>query len=249
MPRSSPFELLCLPCAGGSAASYLRWRRQVPTSLHVQPVELPGRGVRSQQLCMESRRSLVARLVDELSGAVRAPYALFGHSLGGLLAFELAHALRARGLPEPTLLFIAASEAPALRNVARFEQDYSDAELKREMERLQGTPRAVLDDAELMDLALPVLRADFRLCRGQSPRFQQPLSCPIQVFGGVRDAITRHALLGWRAETSGPFSLHMLEADHFLVRSHERELLWHITRAAASALGAEPAAPALTPHS
>ena len=98
-------RLFCLPYSGASAMAYNRWRRILPAWLVVQPLELPGRGMRMDEPLHTRLDTLVAQLAREVAPQVQQPYALFGHSLGGLLAFELAHALRER-LPEPLALFL-----------------------------------------------------------------------------------------------------------------------------------------------
>ncbi|MFS2126939.1 thioesterase II family protein, partial [Pseudomonas sp. Pseusp97] len=106
-------RLFCLPYSGASAMVYARWKRQLPGWIDVCPVELPGRGRRFAESLHTDLRALASQLADEIAARLDQPYALFGHSLGGLLAFELAHALRDRGLPMPQALFASAAPAPA----------------------------------------------------------------------------------------------------------------------------------------
>ena len=105
-------RLLCLPCAGASATMYLRWRRSLPPWVQVVPVELPGRGSRLGEPFVESFAALVAGLCDEQSAAMNttaSSFMLFGHSMGGLLAWGIAQRLRERGLPAPAALFVRAA--------------------------------------------------------------------------------------------------------------------------------------------
>ncbi|WP_163029419.1 thioesterase II family protein, partial [Pseudomonas viridiflava] len=109
MNSSTGMKLFCLPYSGASAMFYSPWRRTLPDWLNVRPLELPGRGMRMAEPLQTDIVQLADQLADEIAAELDTPYALFGHSLGGLLAFELAHALRVRGLPAPLALFTSAT--------------------------------------------------------------------------------------------------------------------------------------------
>ena len=157
-------RLFCLPHSGASAMAYNRWRRSLPEWLHVRALELPGRGMRMDEPLQCDIKRLAHQLADEISPELDRPFAIFGHSLGGLLAFELVHALRERGLPAPLALFASATAGPARRDVSEYAVAKSDAQLLARLRELKGTEDAVLANTELMQLMLPILRADFLLC-------------------------------------------------------------------------------------
>ena len=219
--------LLCLPYSGASAMVYSRWRRKLPSWLQVQPVELPGRGARFDEPLQTDMGPLALQLARELRPTLQAPYALFGHSLGALLACELAHALRELGCPQPLALFASGTAAPTMR--ADYDRDFAtpktDAELIDQLRTLNGTSEEILANEELMALTLPVLRADFLLCGRFQPRLRAPLDCPVHVLGGTTDKATTEQLMGWRRETSGSFSLDMLAGGHFFIHEHEARVL------------------------
>lgn len=205
---------------------YARWKRQLPEWIEVCPVELPGRGRRFAESLQTDLRVLAGQLADEIAGRLDQPYALFGHSLGGLLIFELAHALRERGLPLPQALFASAASAPSRRDSHReLAQEQSDAQLIERMQRLGGTSAAVFADAEMLALTLPVMRADFLLCGLYDYRRQPQLTCPIHVFGGKGDRLSVESLSAWQDETCAGFSLEMLEGGHFFINTDEARLL------------------------
>ncbi|MCG8907010.1 MULTISPECIES: thioesterase II family protein [Pseudomonas] len=219
-------RLFCLPYSGASAMVYARWKRQLPNWIEACPVELPGRGRRFAESLQTDLRALASQLADEIAARLDQPYALFGHSLGGLLAFELAHALRERGLPRPQALFASAASAPARRDSHReLAQEQSDAQLIERMRRLGGTPEAVFADEEMLRLTLPVMRADFLLCGLYDYRPRAPLACPIHVFGGKADRLSVDSLSAWQDETSAGFSLEMLDGGHFFLNTGEARLL------------------------
>jgi len=220
--------LLCLPYAGASASVYASWRRLLPAWLKVQPVELPGRGSRMDDPFAENLNALAVQLAAELSAGLvlrSAPrYALFGHSLGGLIAYELAHALADQGVP--AALFVSGASAPSQRDDQRYRALATNAQLRAELRRLNGMPDELLENTELMEMVLPVLAADFRLCASFIRRKRTPLSCPIHVFGGTHDpTVPASALAAWQRETVDEFSTEMFDGDHFFIRSHERALL------------------------
>ena len=219
--------LLCLPYSGASAMVYSRWRRKLPEWLRLQPVELPGRGARFDEPLHTDMRALAMQLARELRPTLKAPYALFGHSLGALMACELAHAFRALGCPEPVALFASGTAAPSMRaDYDRgFAEPKTDAELIEQLRTLNGTSEEVLANEELMSLTLPVLRADFLLCGRFQPVQRPLLKCPVHVLGGKADKATTEQLIGWSKETQGSFSVDMLAGGHFFIHEHEAKVL------------------------
>ena len=219
--------LLCLPYTGASAMVYSRWRRKLPEWIKLQPVELPGRGARFGEPLHTDMRRLALQLAQEQKTALKAPYALFGHSLGALLACEMAHAFRSLGCPEPVALFASGTAAPTMR--AEYDRGFaepkSDAELIEQLRSLNGTSEEVLANQELMSLTLPVQRADIQLC-GRFEAVSRPLhKCPVHVLGGKADRATTEQLIGWSQETRGSFSVDMLAGGHFFIHEQEAKVL------------------------
>jgi surfactin synthase thioesterase subunit len=228
MPPGSPIELICFSYAGGNAAVLAPLRAAAPSWLRVHAVDLPGHGRRFTEPLRTDRTQLVAELARELRPQLRAPYALFGHSLGGLLAFELCHAFGAAGLPPPLSLFVSATESPSTRKPERFAGCETDAGILATLKRLGGTPPEVLANPELMELAIPILRADFALCAAPLERGRLPLRCPIRVFVGARDPLPRESFAAWENETDASFELETFDGDHFFVRTHAAEVVTRI---------------------
>lgn len=222
--------LLCLPCAGASATMYLRWKRWLPDWVEVQPIELPGRGERLGEPCVEEFQRQVERLCDEQGSSMRGRYALFGHSMGALLAYGMTVRQRELGRPLPCTLFVSASAAPALRDEQRFAGLDSDEALIADLRSQGGTPEAVFDSPELLRLVLDTLGADYRLC--DSFRYQPlpPLPMPIHVFAGLDDDIETVRLEGWRREAGRAFSLSWFEGGHFFLRQQEDQVLESLVR-------------------
>ncbi|GAB3386913.1 thioesterase II family protein [Azotobacter armeniacus] len=226
-----PFiDLLALPCAGASATMYLRWRRLLPEWIRLIPVELPGRGSRLGESFVEDFGQLVAQLCDEQAEVMRGRYALFGHSMGALLAYGVAQRQRALSRPLPRALFVSASPAPSRRDPDRFADKNDDAALIADLRKQGGTPEELFGCAELLRLTLDTLGADYRVC--ESFRYTAPplLSIPIHAFGGRQDDIAAERVEAWRREAGDRFSLDWFDGGHFFIREWEQEVLAAIVR-------------------
>nr|WP_279538579.1 alpha/beta fold hydrolase [Pseudomonas brassicae] len=226
--------LLCLPYSGASAMVYSRWRRKLPAWLSVRPVELPGRGARLGEPLYTDMQALARQLASEQCRVAHQPYAVFGHSLGALLAFELVHELRALGCPAPVALFACGTAAPTRRedyDGKGWRDPKSDPELIDELRTLGGTPQEVLANEELMSLTLPVLRADFLLCGRYQYRERPALQCPVHVLGGEADRASQEQLLAWRQESLGDFSLKVFPGGHFFIHEQEDRVLGVLSQA------------------
>lgn len=226
-----PFiDLLALPCAGASATMYLRWRRLLPPWVRLVPVELPGRGARLGEPCVEDFERLVAQLCDEQAEAMRGHYALLGHSMGALLAYGIAQRQRALSRALPRALFVSASPAPSRCNPDRYAGKNDEAALIADLRRQGGTPEEVLGCAELLRLALDTLGADYRVCESFRYTAPAPLPIPVHAFGGRQDDIAAERVEAWRHEGGGAFSLDWFDGGHFFIREREQEVLATIVR-------------------
>jgi medium-chain acyl-[acyl-carrier-protein] hydrolase len=219
-------RLICLPFAGGSANTYWEWSASLPEHVEVVPVQLPGRENRFDEPTIDSADLLVGRLLDGLSGHLDRPFAIFGHSMGALIAFELARRLRMTGL-EPVQLFVSGCKAPHLPlDASKHRHHLPDREFISAVGGMNGVPREVLANADLMELVLPALRSDFKLVETYRYRAQPPLRCPISAFGGLQDKeVARDQVDAWSRHTVGPFQVQMLPGDHFFINSARSSLL------------------------
>lgn len=222
------FPAIVLPALFGG-------QRQAVPPLAAQPagldplatLELPGRGLRFGEALHTDAASLVAQLAGELQGTLdsASPYAFFGHSLGGLLAFELAHAMRRRGLEGPLALFLSGVSPPAENDVSGYRRAKADAELVAALRDYRGTPEAVLNDPSLMQMLLPVVRADFLVTGSYRYQAHGPLDAALHLFGGREDSLRSAELLGWLHEAGGDFTLDLLDGQHFFIREQQGQLL------------------------
>lgn len=221
MPR-----LFCLPPAGGSAVGFRMWSRLLPPHIEVRPLELPGHGVRRAESPMDSVAALLEDLTMTIEPQLDKPYALFGHSNGALLAFELARHLRRRAAPLPSHLFVAGRRAPDSHASESPLSDLDDAGLIAWMRTIGGTPAQVLAEPDLLKLLLPPLRADLRASEHYTYAKERPLPFPIAALGGIEDARATPAdLESWRPHTTNTFTLRLFPGGHFFTQTAAAEVL------------------------
>jgi medium-chain acyl-[acyl-carrier-protein] hydrolase len=219
IPGPACLRLICFPYAGGSPLMFRSWCRFLPVSVELCSVELPGRGALYHEPPIGSLDEAVATVYEALAPYLDGDFALYGHSLGALLAFELARELRRKAGASPWSLLVSAIEAPHTAIWTRRRQPLhklGDEALTAELRRFGGTPREVLESRELMELIIPTLRADFKQIETYRHRAETPLELPIVAFAGRNDELVRMAdLLRWREQTGRSFALRLLPGDHF----------------------------------
>ena len=169
-------------------------------------------------------------MVEKLSQAIQPlldkPFVFFGHSMGALIAFELTRRLRQNGLPQPNALFISACGAPQILDLQSPLHTLPDDEFVTSLKKLNGIPLEVLQNKEMLNLFLPVLRADFKLIETYKYIHDEPLSLPIIVFGGLDDErVSRERLEGWAVQTSGRFEVTYFPGDHFFINSEKESVI------------------------
>jgi medium-chain acyl-[acyl-carrier-protein] hydrolase len=219
-------KMFCFPHAGGTALIFKKWADFLPPTVQVIPVELPGRGARLQEPPFVALPALIEELVGVIWPLLDKPFVFFGHSMGAIIAFELARSLRRKYGHEPRALFVAGRRAPQVPSSEHITYNLPHDEFIEELIKLDGTPKEVIEHAELMELMIPLLRADFQLVQTYEYLAGAPLRCPIAVYGGLQDAeVPPDKLSPWKEVTSSRFALHMLPGDHFFIRSSQTQLL------------------------
>ena len=224
-------RLFCFPYAGGAAVAFRDWPPLLGPSVEMCAVELPGHGTRLREPLVSRLESWVEPLASALEPWLDREFAFFGHSLGALLAFEVALRVGATGR-RPSGLCVSASAAPHMVAPGDPTSTLPRPAFIEKLRRLGGTPPAVLAHPELMTIMEPMLRADFAAFENYRCRPGAQLDCPIAAFGGLRDPIVkRDRLEGWREHTRAGFSLEMFPGDHFFVNTARRELVPAVVRA------------------
>ncbi|XVQ06305.1 thioesterase II family protein [Spirillospora sp. CA-255316] len=215
-PRpDAALRLFCFPHGGGGASAYADWAEGLPPGIEPVAVQYPGR----EDRLVEPVPADMDGLADALTGAIAPftgrPYALFGHSMGATVAYEVAQRLRARGARPPAHLVASAREAPHDErggNVHRGDDD----DLYAELARLGATPPEVLRDPELRRMIFGYVRADYRIIETYRARPLPPLDCPVTMFLGDRDPdLSPAGAMGWRRATRARAELRLFPGDHF----------------------------------
>jgi len=210
-------RLFCLPHAGSGAAGFYRWKRLLPDSVAVCPVLLPGREARLGEPSLLEIGAIVDQLHTHAAPHLDRPYAIFGHSMGALLAYEWARRIAGAGLPMPAYLFVSgrngAQMGPGHAALHRLEPEALVRELKL---RYGGEPEALLADPELRDVFLPILRGDLQAVETYAWVQEDGLRCNLRAFAGENDcSVSAEGLSRWGELTAGRFVSRRFPGDHF----------------------------------
>lgn len=220
-------KLFCLPYAGGSANIYLSWRKKLANNIELCPLELAGRGRRYNDPFYES----IDVAADDIYKSVETQisnneFALYGHSMGSILAFELSHRLQERLGVLPKHIFFSGHRAP---DVPRRDKDtylLPNEEFKQELLNLGGTPKEVLEEEELLDFFLPLLRADFKIIENYLYKDKRSkLNCNITVLNGKKDDLTLNDITQWRKHTDKYCNIIMFDGDHFFINDNGEDIV------------------------
>ena len=225
-------RLFCLPHAGCGASFFHEWATGLPDDIEVCAVQLPGRENRLMESPVTELFQLIQNIIGGIGAACDKSYALFGHSMGALVAFEIARCQQRSCQRMPCQMFLSGRNAPQIIDMQERDSPrhrLSDDALRAELGRMQGTPKKILHNEELMAALLPAVRADLAMVETYTFEEAEPLPCPIHVFGGADDTLTSRAgLESWREQTRGEFQARIYAGDHFFIVSQRQVLLRHI---------------------
>lgn len=224
-------RLFCFPYSGASASIYYPWVEILPPGIEVCPVQLPGRGNRISENSYTSLGELIPEAEESLKPYFDKPFAFFGHSMGALIGFELARLLQSNGEDLPVILFVSGHNAPHLPDTSEPIHALPTPEFVAQIKSMNGTPDEILEDPELRDLLLPILRADFSVCETYSYRNEMPLDCSICACGGLGDPyVDREGLKAWSRHTVKEFSMRLFQGNHFYLNDDRLYLLQAISQ-------------------
>lgn len=224
-PVESPkVRLFLFPYAGGSAATFIPWAKYFNEDVEMICIQPPGRGARFNEPPYDSMESLVGDLAKHASYITEIPYILFGHSLGCRVAFELTCRLKELGLPSPSYFIASGSRAPHLPRERKPIHDLPDTEFMHELKALNGTPEEILENPELMQLLMPLLRADLRI----ADNYQSSLvsvDAPILVLHGNEDTLVEKGQLrAWKELTERGVSFTNIPGGHFFLNENPEKV-------------------------
>jgi medium-chain acyl-[acyl-carrier-protein] hydrolase len=224
-------RLFCIACAGGGASMFRSWDGNLAPHIELVPVQLPGREARMREPPFTNMRRLIASLAVAVEPFTTSPFAIFGHSMGGLISFELARHLRQAGKQMPSHLFIAACRAPQLPSPGPIAHSLPEQELLAFLRSLDGTPEELLRDSEAMQIFLPLIRADFQLCETYKYHQDAPLDCPISALAGIRDLrVLEREMHPWGIHARKQFNFHSFAGGHFFTLESSAAVLEYISQ-------------------
>lgn len=235
-------RLFCLPYAGGGASTFGQWPASLPNWIEACPIQLPGREQRLREPPFTDLSGLIAALTPVIERHGDKPFAIFGHSMGAVVAFELARALQRRHARMPARLFASAHRAPQEPRAESSLRPLGDPELVAELtSRYDAIPAEIAREPAFLRLLLPLWRADFSLIETYAYEAGPRLACPISVFAGDRDPFTLDDDLElWRAQTAAALALRVFAGGHFFIESARSELLAALSDDLAPARSSEP---------
>lgn len=222
------FQLFCFPYAGGNGHIFRDWPLHLPKKVHLYSLELPGRGRRIAEPLADRLPSIVNEIAEAIHHEIRGTYALFGHSMGAIIAFEVTRAMHGSNYRRPGHLFVAGCPAPQWPYKPRVISTLPHDQFIEEIRKLNGTPQEVIRNPELMNLLMPILKADFELIESYEYIIDDPLPCPITAYGALEDEyVPMEAVSAWKEQTSSTFIARALPGNHFFVHDHTFLRIFH----------------------
>jgi medium-chain acyl-[acyl-carrier-protein] hydrolase len=219
-------NLFCIPYAGGSSLIFNRWKACLNDHIELRPIELAGRGKRAYEALYRDIDAAVEDVFNRIHDQLDQPYALFGHSMGSRIVFELARKIKREKVSAPVHIFFSGSGAPHKRNSnEKIFHLMKDDEFREEVISLGGTPAELFQHPELQELFVPLLKNDFRISECyKAPGEIQPFDSSITVFVGKDDDLDSEECNGWKNYTTAVCTLHYLNGGHFFLH-RETEIL------------------------
>lgn len=212
-------RLFCFHYGGGGASMYKDWAKDLVGGSDLVAIQLPGRENRFDEPLLNNVLEIANQLFLNFSSYCNEPYIFFGHSIGALISFEFTRLLRQKGMSQPKHLVVSGSKAPHVPYSRLPIHNLPDVELIDKLRQYNGTPNYILEDAELMAIFLPIIRADF--CISETYRYNdtEPLTVPITALGGLSDnTLDIQDLLRWQEQTNSIFHYGLLPGDHFFIK-------------------------------
>lgn len=235
-------KLFCFPYAGGSATMFEKWRPYLSPQIELRPIELAGRGRRMHDSFYSNVSEVVEDIIQQIKSELGQPYALLGHSMGALLAFELGKKISQTPMLQPIHFFFSGKGAPhVIRGDKKVYHSMQKEDFKKEVLALGGTPPEFFDHIELLELFLPLLKNDFKIVETYIPtRILKPFAQDITVLLGKEDDLTQEQCEEWALHTQGKCNTHYFEGGHFFLKNNMEEILRVINDTVASLARQQP---------
>ena len=229
-PRLNPkVRLFCFPFAGGGVNTYMPWVELMHCDVELVLVQLPGRGSRMLESAHDDMESVINELMQEADFITKIPYIFFGHSLGSRVAFELACTLQSHNMPLPQYFIASGSRPPHLDVEEKEIYKLPEPEFLQELKELNGTPQEILANEELMQILIPLLRADFKIADTyRATKTAMPF--PMLVLHGKEDIeITLSQLFKWSELSNVNCNLVEINGDHFFIHEYSHDVVEQVS--------------------
>ena len=215
-------RLFCLPYAGGSEVIYYKWKRDMDSLIKVEPIELKGRGKRFNEGFYETFEEAVNDIFERVKDKLAdEDYAIYGHSMGSLLAYELYYKIYNNNLRLPKHIFFSGYKSPNIIREKNNIHMLPDDEFIKEVIDLGGTPEELIESDELLQLFTPILRSDFKMLENYIYKDRKDkIQCNISVLNGKEDDITLEEILEWRNHGDKGFKAYNFEGNHFFINTN-----------------------------
>lgn len=219
--------LFCLPYAGGSEAIYFKWKRYLDTSIQLYPVELKGRGKRYGDTFYETLEEAVEDIFRNIKDKIMCnDYAIYGHSMGSLLAYELYYKIKEQNVRIPIHIFCSGHKAPSTIAKKEAISTLPDYDFMKKVMELGGTPGEIMNNSELFQLFLPILRNDFRILEYYRYKNKEDkIECKLSIFNGKQDSIKFEELAAWRSHAGNGVKFYNLEGNHFFINDNTENII------------------------
>ncbi|HDX9634242.1 thioesterase II family protein [Bacillus cereus group sp. MYBK108-2] len=219
--EKSSFTLFVLPHAGGTAEFYNDWINYLPEDCNLYALALPGRGKKALAEMITDFAHLIELLTDDIESLLDKPFVFWGHSMGGLIGYELIKSIMFNYKKSPSHFYVSSYPAPHLPNYNILNSDVSDEELINRLIERNGTSSEIMKNKRFLRLILPMLRADYELLNSYNNVGVFPLSCPITGVLGTEDNISESEMVEWKEYTDFNFHLTPLDGDHFYLKNEK----------------------------
>lgn len=219
-----PVNLFCIPFAGGSKYSFTNFEASFPAGIRVKAIDFPGRGARIKEKLLHGMDDLVDDAFRQIHHLLTQPYALFGHSMGGMICYLLALKIREYNLHPPIHLFVSGTPGPSTRNEESTDYMLEKNEFLKKVRDLGGLPPELLENNEMLDFFEPILRADFRAIDTYKYQPAPPLNTAITVMKGIDEDLAHFQVIGWQRESVCPIELIQLPGNHFFIYDHVKTI-------------------------
>ncbi|MGG4267116.1 thioesterase II family protein [Peribacillus simplex] len=218
-------KLICFAYAGGSSVIYQSWVSDI--DFEVVPFDIPGRGTRMNEPLYTDINDLIENLLTELVESVihkNDELFLFGYSMGALIAFEVAKRLEQISPKQVKHVFVAAKGSPCTTDWMEKYSDLEEQELLNKLLKKGGITKEFIDSRELIDIFLPIIRADYQLIEGYCCDYKK-ISIPITVLFGSEDTFSKQEILGWKNHSISLVNFREFVGDHFFIRNNQQSIL------------------------